>query len=216
MAIAGAVCTVISIAVTETKPANAALIKYNFNVEILPIPNVPQPLLGSRGTGFFTYDNAAAPVVVPLGISYFAVNQLEFNFLGTTYTASDDVGVVSEIPGIRFPSVVLRNNVFEGLSYVVDSKTNTDVGFYFAPTGVNTSIFVAGRGAKAGREFTTSFLSSSLLSTGEGLSEGEVTYSLVQSVPEPGLVFGLSVLGLGFLLKKKLASFQKTKAKVSL
>jgi hypothetical protein len=195
----------LSFVVIEASPARADLVRYDFTVEILPVPDLFQPLLGTRGTGFFSYDDEAPPIFDAFGVEYVGVNEIEFNFLGTTYTASDDVGLAGGPSGIPYPSVALVDGVFTGLNYVVTSPSSAEAGFLFNASGGATPPFFAGRGAIATRDFISNPVSAAGLSSGgEGLSEGQVTYTLAQSVPEPSPIGGtLLVLGLSWWLKKK-------------
>jgi len=185
-------------------PAQANLVRYEFTVEILPDPTLNKPLLGSRGNGFFIFDDSLTPYVAYDGVSHYSVSEVRFDFLGRTYTENDDVGF-NLCPEISCPSVEFENNVFLGLNYFVDSPSPTEAGFFFH--GVEQPVirdnFTAGRGAKTERS-STNPTSGGSIGTGfggdRGLSSGRVTYTLVsnnpepQPVPETTSVFGLLTL----------------------
>jgi hypothetical protein len=166
----------LSFTTVDAIPAQAAVLQYDFVVSIPETPFSENPLQGSTGSGFFTYDDAATPVFDPFGVGYVGVINLEFNFLGNTFIASDDVGFSSGVTDIPFPSVGLKDGVFQGLNYVVTSTSSKNIGFYFT---ASESAFFAGRGARGSRNEAggNPVSAAGLSSGGEGLSEGEVTYS---------------------------------------
>ena len=134
----------LSLSFTTVKaiPAQAALLKYDFTVNIPEIPSLVQPLAGSAGSVFFTYDDTATPVFDPFGSSFVGVIDLEFNFLGNTFTASDNVGVASGISDIPFPSVGFKDGVLQGLNYVVTSTISKNIGFLFIASESPTAPFL--------------------------------------------------------------------------
>lgn len=203
--------------VFEVEPIHAATFGYEFVVEILPQPGVEQPLEGSKGFGFFTFDDASEPVVDPFGVSYFPVDELRFNFLGNTYTAEDDVGLSQETE-IPYPTAGFRDNTFLGLNYAVTSTNSTEPGFFFNAVEPSSAsdFFVAGRGAIAQRS-EDNLISGKSLSVGPsgdpGLSTGQVTYT-AKAVPEPSSVLGLialSALGIGSAWRRNFTDKSKAK-----
>jgi hypothetical protein len=181
----------LSFTTVDVIPAQAAILKYDFTVSIpeIPflgfVPEVPypvQPLAGSTGSGFFTYDDAATPVFDPLfGLEFFGVTEVEFNFFGNTFTASDEVGVAGGLQDtVPLPYVLFRDGVFLGLNYLVTSTRSRDIGFVFGALNDPYPSFVAGRGAIGTRNEAGGY---GLLSAygymegGEVLSEGNITYS---------------------------------------
>lgn len=202
----------------EVEPTRAALIRYDFVVEIPTGPFGDYPLTGSKGNGFFTFDDSASPVPDMSFVNYYRINELSFDFLGNTFTAEDDVGLPQE-PEIPYPTVGFRDNALLGLNYAVTSTSSTDPGFFFADVAVP---FVAGRGAIAqrlgyrdGNDPVTS-KSLSIAPEGDpGLSDGQVTYTQTStSVPESSCATGLVAIGiLGNCLVLRLRRRRKSTAK---
>ncbi|GET40260.1 PEP-CTERM sorting domain-containing protein [Microseira wollei] len=201
--------TVLSLAVMDTHPANAAIITYDFTVNI-----TSGSLLGNQYSGFFSYDESAPSSFTRAGyIPYFLVSDFSFDFFGKTYREKDVVYNNSRAPQeppfsyLRFtnPRPIVNNaayflpggeldqvkfyltdysSIFGGGSYFINFYPNSNFSFlFFARVPTNIISSGAGTWKYTLREQPTS-----------------------TSVPEPGTVFGLSMLGFGWLLRKKKAS----------
>lgn len=181
----------LSFAVMEAKPVQAATIIYDFAIDV-----TSGPLIGSQTSGFFSYDDST---LTGNGVETLGVNEglsVSFNFLNETYNETDDIGFSSS-PIVQFQDrnlLGLNFNVFYGSSLQFAIADEVDVS-----TGAV--------GLGGGNLFAYDTDPSAAF---EGL--GTVTY---RQVPEPGSVVGLSVLGLGFLLKK-VTSSRKRKATVGI
>jgi len=169
------------IAVIDTQTAKAATITYDFTVDI-----TSGPLTGTQPTGFFSYDDAS---LTGVGLETVGLNDglsISFNFLGETYSETDDAGV-PDYPIVQFQDrslLGLNFNVFYApsfQSFAIADEANVSTGEI---------------GLGAGNVFAYDTDPSVQF---EGL--GTVTYS-ARPIPEPSSVVGLSVLGLGLILKR--------------
>ncbi|GET40261.1 PEP-CTERM sorting domain-containing protein [Microseira wollei] len=219
--------TVLSLAVMETASVQAATITYDFTVNI-----TDGPLLGNQYSGFFSYDDTS-PSATSLPVDYsspsfrsplvpvFDVTEFNFDFAGKTYTKSN-----LRYDGCRAGIQFCYPLTFSGTEAVLDPS-----GFprYLIPRGGDLSLVSFSNFSSFNFSiFSVYFYILGGKSAGDfrydlplDLSEpfknrsgsGTVGFSLrttptppPTSVPEPGTVFGLSVLGFGWLLRKKKAS----------
>lgn len=192
LAVATATAT-LSLAAMEAK-IQAATIIYDFTVDV-----TSGPLSGTQSFGSFSYDDLA---LTGTGLETLGVNEglsISFDFLGETYNETDDIGSLNNYPIVQFQDqslLGLNFNVFYSPSFQ---------SFAIADE-VDVSMGAVGLGG--GNVFAYDTDPSVEF---EGL--GTVTY---QQVPEASSVVGLGVLGLGFLLKKKVTSSRKRKATVDI
>ncbi len=181
----------LSLAAMEAKIQAASSI-YDFTVDV-----TSGPLSGTQSFGSFSYDDVA---LTGTGLETLGVNEglsISFDFLGETYDETNDIDL-PDYPIVQFQDrslLGLNFNVFYGSSLQFAIANEVDVS-----TGAV--------GLDGGNVFAYDTDPSVVF---EGL--GTVTY---KQVPEPSAVAGLSVLGLGFLLKKKVTSSRKRKATVDL
>ncbi len=130
------VATAISITAIAVKPTQAAIINYEFTVDVISGDN-PGQYFGS-----FRYDDST---LTNTGIEAIGTENrlaLAFNYLGNTYTEKDDTDYAN------FPIVSFNNGSLLGLNYWVADKfaiagdlSNPDVGgnkFYGINQSVNT------------------------------------------------------------------------------
>lgn len=182
VAIAGAT---LSLTVIEAHPAQAEIITYDFNVDV-----TSGLLSGQEGVGSFTYDTSLPPVIG--SIRNFPVTDFNFSFLNKTYTLRD-IELFDRLTQVSF------------LTFGSDGLLINDSFVSFGLLGFEGQPDFA----IANSLFFTSIGSGGTTLTGQG----DVTYSLrPTSVPEPGTDFGFSglgILGLGWLLRKKIASSQR-------
>lgn len=215
IAIAG---SVLSFAAIEAHPAHAAIITYDFNVDV-----TRGSLAGNTYNGFFSYDDTSFPPArSPSTIQpYFDVSEFNFNFAGRTYNVGDLRFDCRPSSGSAcFPLVITGGQVVTKLDTppftfltprggTLTSFNFMNVGFMGFPTSTSQPLFQIEDFLK------TSFFAYELPGESANFNSGSVTYSLRQpstSVPEPSADFGLSglgILGLGWLLKKKIASSQR-------
>jgi PEP-CTERM motif len=204
----------LSLAAMEANPANAAIITYDFTAKV-----TGGSLAGNSYNGFFRYDDTAFSFPSRVGKPYFSVTEFNFEFAGTTFTQRDlrfdcrileICGTSLFIPGGEFittsegapigqiprggtPSLIFFQNVgFMGFFPITERPLFSFFG------GLNGGFFAY----QLPGEMPT-------------INSGSVTYLLRTtptpppiSVPEPSTVFGLSMLGFGWLLRKKKASCQ--------
>jgi hypothetical protein len=129
--------TAISVAVMDIAPTQAAIINYNFTVDVTSGDN-PGQYFGS-----FRYDDSTLTNIDSETIGVENGLALKFNYLGTTYTEKDDIDYDS------FPIVSFNNGTLLGLSYFVADKfaiaadaNNLDLGgdkFFTVRNSVNTT-----------------------------------------------------------------------------
>lgn len=183
----------LSLVVMEAEKAQAATITYDFTVNV-----TSGSLTGTQPSGFFSYDDST---LTGVGLETVGVNEglaISFNFLGETYDETDDIEA-PDYPILQFQDsslLGLNFNVFYApsfQSFAIADEVDVAIGAIGTNGG---SIFAYDTDPSVGFE---------------GL--GTVTYS-ARPIPEPGSVAGLGILGLGFLLKKRVASSQKRKAMV--
>lgn len=170
----------LSLTVIEAHPAHAEIITYDFNVDV-----TSGLLSGQEGIGSFTYDTSLPEFIGP--IQNFPVTNFNFSFLNKTYTLGDI-------------EIFNRLTQVSSLTFGSDGLLLTDRFVSSGPLGIaGQPDFVIDNSS-----FITSIGSGGLSVTGEG----DVTYSLrPTSVPEPSTDFefsGLGILGLGWLLRKKI------------
>lgn len=183
----------LSLAAMEAKTVQAATIVYDFTVDV-----TSGPLTGTQYFGSFSYDDLT---LTGTGLETLGVDEglsISFDFLGKTYNETSDIDL-PDYPIVQFQDqslLGLNFNVFYGSSFQSFAIANE----------VDASTGAVGSGG--GNVFAYDTDPSVAF---EGL--GTVTY---QPVPEPISVVGLSVLGLGCLLKKKVRSSRKRKATVDI
>jgi PEP-CTERM motif len=203
--------TVLSLAVMETASVQAAIITYDFTVNI-----TSGSLLGNQYSGFFSYDESAPSSFTRFGfIPYFQVSDFSFDFFGKTYTENDvryNNPRAEQYPPFSYLRFANPRPIVNNPAYFLPGGELDQVKFYLTDV---SSIFGGGSYfINLYPNSTFSFLffdrvPTNIISSGAGTWK----YTLRKeppstSVPEPGTVFGLSVLGLGWLLRKKKASFQ--------
>lgn len=176
----------LSLAVIEAHPAHGATITYDFQVDV-----TSGPLSGNSYDGNFSYDDSFIST-----FPYGEPTDFNFNFGGRVYTESD---LIIDCRS-NFPSCLPLS--FSGGQLA---------SFQFSTFNRNNPYPGAFTLTSAGPLFIYQLP----FNPGEPPSptgSGTVTYSLRQpstSVPEPSTVFGLGVLGLGWLARKKIASYQR-------
>ena len=213
----------LSLAGIEAYPAQAAIITYDFTVNI-----TSGPLLGNQYGGFYSYDDTS-PSATSLPVDYtspsfvsplvpvFDVTQFNFSFLGKTYTKSDlrydgcRAGIqfcfpleFSDAEPILDPSGSPRYLIPRGGELIRTSFSNFS-SFDFSIFSVYFYIL----GGKTAADFRYD-LPVDVSQPSRPSGSGIVRYSLrttptppPTSVPEPGTIFGLSMLGFGWLLRRK-------------
>ncbi|MBD2040008.1 PEP-CTERM sorting domain-containing protein [Microcoleus sp. FACHB-672] len=204
--------TALSLFALEVTPAEAAIITYDFTVDI-----TSGHLSGNQYNGFFSYDDTATSAAGEPLEPYFDVTEFNFDFANTafqqqgqnrTYTKSD----------VRYDGRSLPYSLpleFDGGEVVEDEFGNIQltprggelVRFAFSTFDAFNyenqdgwwSMFANRQGSSS---FNYYFGWDDLLGD-PGLSgAGNVSYAL-RSVPEPNTVFALGLLGAGWLLKRK-------------
>lgn len=168
----------LSFATIEANSAQAAIITYDFTVDV-----TTGSLTDTQYQGFFSYDDSTltASGVESVGIAEGL--SISFDFLGVTYTEADD-----DLVDFGFPLVEFNQGSLVGLQYTVSNNAIFSI-FGDNPNGL-------GGGDQFNYIDETSF----------EVGNGSVTYSLRPasvSVPEPSAVFGLGVLGFGWLVRNK-------------
>ncbi|HAX76840.1 MAG TPA: hypothetical protein DCY88_13610 [Cyanobacteria bacterium UBA11372] len=202
--------TVLSLAVMETASVQAAIITYDFTVNV-----TSGSLAGNSYNGFFSYDESAPSSFTRfLFIPDFEVSDFSFDFFGKTYTEQDvrynDARVVLDPPlsYLRFtnPRPIVNNP-----AYFLPGGELDQVKFYLTDV---SSIFGGGSyfiNLYPNSNFSFLFFDrvpTNIISSGAGTWQYKLRQEPIStSVPEPGTVFGLSVLGFGWLLREKKASF---------
>jgi hypothetical protein len=179
----------LSLVVLEARSALAAIVTYDFAVDI-----DSGPLQSRQYNGFFRYQDEAVPPDLT-GSLFDVITEFEFNFVNsagvpTTYTADD----------VFFTGAYFSNGLFEGLN--IEAEVN-NIFFEFEsePIVLNEFYYVINP-----------------LPTDQ-FGNGSVTYNRREepatSVPEPVASLGLSIMGMSFLVKKRKASSQGKIKKVS-
>lgn len=168
----------LSLVAIEANSAQAAIITYDFTVDV-----TTGSLTDTQYQGFFSYDDSTltASGVESVGIAEGL--SISFEFLGVTYTEADD-----DLVDFGFPFVEFNQGSLVGLQYTVSNNA------IFSIFGDNPN------GLGGGDQFN--YIDENSFEVGNG----SVTYSLRPasvSVPEPSAVFGLGVLGFGWLVRKK-------------
>lgn len=132
------VATAISVAAISIKPTQAAVINYDFTVDVTSGDNPGQY------SGSFRYDDST---LTNTGFEKIGTERglaVVFNYLGNTYTEKDDIDYAN------FPIVSFNNGVLQGLNYWVADKfafgddidNNPDIGgtkFYTINQSVNAT-----------------------------------------------------------------------------
>lgn len=154
LALATTAASLTTIAVNQV---NAATITYDLEVN-----NLDGSLSGDSFTGSFSFDDDS---LLGSGDDFISIDNLSFDFLGTTYTENDDNSAFGA-------EAAFFNGEFLGLSY------STDVSFSFVPGFFSLS---------------DSFFAYDLGSGDVGT--GDLVYNLQSTnpnpVPEPATVIGL-------------------------
>jgi hypothetical protein len=176
----------LSFAVMETDFVHAALITYDFSVDI-----TTGSLTNSTYEGSFNYDDST---LTGMGVEAVGVTEglsILFEFLGETYTETDEFSFPN------FPIAVFNNGSLVGLNYLVaDFDNSVDNFSIFSIFGDNPTLLNTGNKFSYQVNSFDSF-------------EGNVTYSLDSpstAVPESDGVLGVSLLSIGWLLNKAIAS----------
>lgn len=195
--------TALSLAVIEASPAHAATITYDFDVNI-----TGGSLAGNSYNGSFSYDDSAPS---PAGLQpYFTVTDFNFGFAGRTYTRSD-----LRLDGRRLETAYPLN-ITGG-----EAVFSTPTGAALTPRGGTLQSIQFGNVSFMGflnsteqplfqlsASPTNSSFSYQLPGERATFGSGSVRYSSrTTPVPEPeDSVYALVILGLGWLLRKKIAS----------
>ena len=201
---------VLGLAVMETPSVQAAIITYDFTVTIGSSP-------GNSYNGFFSYnDSEPSGLAGTLFFPYFAPSDFSFEFLGKTYTENNIRYATrySLFPPVSYltftnPKAVIDENLRR--AYYIPGGELDQVQFYltdFSTVGIGSYFINFYPNSTFSFWLFDRFPQNSISQGG-----GTVTYSLrttptppPTSVPEPGTVFGLSMLGMGWLLRKKKVS----------
>lgn len=185
----------LSFATINANQAQAALVTYNFSftfpegfTETLPIP-ITETLAGEVATGSFAFDDTGINQSSPL--QFFEING-DNPDEGEFFTLNIGESIFDETDGLSPTAVSFLNGNFTGIVFEIDPGGFTDdEGNTVLPL---TSLALLG----------TSYAATDV---DFNFAEGPIAYQQVAptSVPEPGTVGGLMVLGLGWLLKKQKA-----------
>ena len=200
--------TVLSLAVMETASVQAAIITYDFTVKI-----TDGDFQGNSYTGFFSYDdsNPSGYGDSPRLLPYFGPLDFNFNFLGTTYSQLNygPAKISYPVPPSSYltfsnPRLVTNPRVF----YIPGGEL-TEVKFYLTDynyLGIGSYFINFYPDSDFSFQFFNQFPQNTI-SSGSGTWQYKLREEPTStSVPEPGTVFGLSMLGFGWLLRKKKAS----------
>jgi hypothetical protein len=180
--------------VVDVSPAHAAKVIYDIDVNV-----TSGPLTGNLFEGFLSFDDSVESDTLSGDAGEF---EIAFDFLGETYTEEDDIGF-----GLGLPELTVDNGSPTSLDWLVDFG---DDAFGPPPNFSNDFAFC---GAAFG--LCVDNVGSFVYQIGEVPDNveqgvGEITYTLRQdspaSVPEPGAVAALSLLGLGGSVKRAIAS----------
>lgn len=191
----------VGLAVVDASPARAAKVIYDFDVNV-----TSGPLAGNLFEGFLSFDDSVESDTLSGDAGEF---EIAFDFLGETYTEEDDIGFDLNL---GFPTLTVDNGSPVLLDWLVDFG---DDAFGPPPNFSNDFAFC---GTAFG--LCDNNLGLFAYQIGEVPNEieqgvGEITYTLRQNppaaIPEPGAVAALSLLGLGGLLKRTIASSQSSK-----
>lgn len=166
----------LSLAIIDARPAEA--VSFDFNGEI-----DSGVLAGETFQGSFSYDESLVTGTGDTFLQeYIPVSNLEFDFLGSTFTETNG-----------FPEVAFDSNNLTGLSFNVNNATagNIQLDFSFVPGffDISESFFtyapINGIGGTGSLTFTQQI-------------------DVPQSVPEPTTILATGLaLGLGSLLNRK-------------
>lgn len=181
-------------------PATAAIITYDFSVNGEP-------------SGFFSFDDTQSPVdIIGLGYGlgygdeYFYLTDFEFTLPSGRTFELDEIKASS-------PAVIVNQNESPGVSFLGVNLLGLNVGNVGSDNGFFAFISNTLRGSELEGSLANEFGTPTTPNPG-GTGYG-VTYTLRSeephtSVPEPSTIAGLSMLGLGWLLRKKVASSPTT------
>lgn len=210
--------TVLSLNLMEANPAQAAIITYDFTVDV-----TSGLLFGNQYRGYFSYDDSAAgPYFLPI----FDVSDFYFEFDRRIFTTNDlryagcRYGIQYCFPlEITGGEAVLDQSGYplyltpRGGQLTSFSFSNVDM---FGPSPYSLSFSLFGS-SSSGIFYYQLPVDVSAPYDPDYQGNGTVKLSLRQtptpppaSVPEPGTIFGLIILGLGWLLRKKKVSSQST------
>lgn len=132
------------------------------------------PLVNETYSGFFSYDDSE---LMGAGEEFLDVSTIAFNFLDTDFSETDDSSFFGS-------EAAFFDGDFLGLSFSVDFPVNNSFSFIPGFFSLDEAFFA--------------------YDTEQGAGAGDVTYSKrpSTSVPEPGSTLGLTLLGIGWLLKR--------------
>lgn len=193
--------TVLSLTVTETNPASAAIITYDFQGDI-----TSGEFAGQEYSGFFSYDDASPSGASDLLLPYFEATEFNLNFGGQTYTSY---------------AVLCRSNFPECLPLLISGGeavlTPSGAPLYLIPRGGELVRFafsnynpfdpfegffsLVGSPGSSDLTYQLPFLPGqppASIGGGRGTSSLRTT-----AVPEPSAILGLGALSLSLLLRKK-------------
>jgi hypothetical protein len=133
-------------------------------------------LVSQTYSGFFSYDDSG---LMGTGEEFLEVSAIKFNFLGLEFSEANNYSLFA-------PEVAFFKGDFLGLSFSSDFAANNSFSFIPGFFSLEEAFFA--------------------YDIEQGAGAGDVTYSLrpSTSVPEPSAIFGLSLLGIGWLLKKQI------------
>lgn len=172
----------------EASPVQAATITYDFDVNI-----TSGSLDDNIYEGFFSYADSTLTGIGREKIGVAEELSIVFEFLGNTYTEANDNNF-----SFNFPFLEFKEGSLVGLQYIVNDTPNNSIFAMFSndPDGLG-----------GGKRFQYIDVNSF------EVNEGSVTSYLQRSpstpIPEPSSVAGLVVLGLGWVLRKKIVFSQR-------
>ena len=200
---------VLGLAVMETPSVQAATITYDFTVNITSGSSS-----GNQYSGYFSYDESAPSGFTRFNfIPYFLVSDFSFDFLGKTYTENDlqyNNSRVVAYPPFSYLRFTNPRPIVNNPAYFLPGGELDQVKFYLTDV---SSIFGGGSyfiNFYPNSSFSFQFFDRNPYYT-TSAGSGTWNYTLREeapstSVPESGTVFGLSMLGMGWLLRKKKVS----------
>ena len=188
--------TALTLVTVEANPVQAAIVTYNFDVDV-----ATGSLAGTQGSGFFSYDDST---LTGNGLESLGVSDglsISFDFLGRTYTEADEAEEPDDEE--EFPFVNFRDGNLLGLNYLVDNRPS----LLFAFAGEEVDVEAGRIGDLGGNVFVYDASNlpippGGVFSPFEGV--GTVTY---QPVPESGSSLGIlsfGILGASLLLKRNI------------
>ncbi len=188
----------LSLVLTDANPAQAAIITYDFSVDIKE-----GLLTGNTYTGFFSYDDESQPVGFGYGSEEFFLTDFEFNFNGREYTLNDPSVATGGLQAVRRPFFV-SGNFNPAIKPTLVVGTETDGAFGSRDWFFGSSVFAPGQNEFQYRQDSPNAY------------RGDVTYvsRVPVAVPEPEGGVALTLVGLGmFLTTKKIASQKRNPLK---